>query len=713
MLASPPPGDVLSPRRRDLLLLFALAIALRLSVAFLASRDPIADVPMLDAEYMVNWAQRIARGDVWGSPEGTAYFRTPLYAWFLAIAFLLPGPDLLVARLLQALLGAMSVVLLADLAHRRFGRRAAWAAGLLAATAWPLLLYDREFLMVTLMVFFGAALLRVWDAASPTSRAFRWLAIGLLLGLGGATRPNFLAVAPVFLALAALSFGPSGRLRRASLIAAGALVVLAPIAVRNRLVSGEWILLSTQGGLNLWIGNNPQADGMSATLPGFSSWHPEDVAVYVARERGAPTGAREEDAYFTGRTLDYVRRSPIHALAGFARKAYLFIQGYEIRNNRDLYLYRARDPVLRLPWPDFGWIGPLSLLGLVVTRRRARELASLWGYAAAMALGVIVFFVCTRYRMAAWPALVVYAGAGVAALTERSVGRGTLSARWALLVALVALTRIDFLAIRHPDPAPAHLQWGNTWARVGRDADAEKEYRDALRMSPDLPEAHDHLGALLLRQGRTAEAIPELQVGAAAMPFDFRVRRSLAEAFEAIGRIDDALAVRREALDLSGGAPEDELALATTLGMAGRYAEAYRLFRDLEPALGSDPLFLLNAGQTALVVGEDAPGLAWLSRATQSEATREEAWAAIATWHLSHGNTGDAQRVLDEGLQHVPDSLALLKLRAYACFHAGDLAGAIRDLQRVVGLDPSDVESQQRLASLRAEPQAASPESRR
>src|SRR5262245_2230735 len=194
---------------------------------------------MLDAEYVVDWAHDMVRGDVWGSPEHTAYFRTPLYAWFLALAFLLPGPDLTIARILQALLGALAAVMVADLARRRFGRVAGWATGALAAVSWPLVLYDREFLMVTLVIFFGAALLRVWDGASPTSRPGRWLAIGLLLGLGAATRPNFLAVAPVLLVLAATSFGSRGRWRRPAWIAAATVVVLAPIAIRNRVVCGE------------------------------------------------------------------------------------------------------------------------------------------------------------------------------------------------------------------------------------------------------------------------------------------------------------------------------------------------------------------------------------------------------------------------------------------------------------------------------------------
>jgi len=50
-------------------------------------------------------------------------------------------------------------------------------------------------------------------------------------------------------------------LLRAAMLVAGLLVALGPVAVRNRVVSGEWILVSSHGGLNFYIGNNADADG--------------------------------------------------------------------------------------------------------------------------------------------------------------------------------------------------------------------------------------------------------------------------------------------------------------------------------------------------------------------------------------------------------------------------------------------------------------------
>jgi 4-amino-4-deoxy-L-arabinose transferase-like glycosyltransferase len=110
-------------------------LGLRVALIWTTRDDPIFAVPMLDAEYAVEWARSVRAGDVFGSPEGTAYFRTPLYAWLLALAALLPGDDLAGARLLQAGLGATAAALLASIAGRRFGRAA--PASSRAGWRWP------------------------------------------------------------------------------------------------------------------------------------------------------------------------------------------------------------------------------------------------------------------------------------------------------------------------------------------------------------------------------------------------------------------------------------------------------------------------------------------------------------------------------------------------------------------------------------------------
>jgi tetratricopeptide (TPR) repeat protein len=337
------------------------------------------------------------------------------------------------------------------------------------------------------------------------------------------------------------------------------------------------------------------------------------------------------------------------------------------------------------------------------TRRRSRDLADWYGYAAAAAAGVIVFFVCARYRLIAWPGLLPFAGAGIAALLDRSAGAAALGARAALLAALVIGARLDPVGVRSPDESQPHFQYANVYARVGDDAAAEREYRAALAVAPGFGEARYHLGALLLQQGRLREALPELQAAAAAMPESFRVRRSLAEALEVIGRAEEALAVRREAARLSAGQPDDRLALANALGRVGRFEEAWTLYRELLAGpRADDPFVLLNAGQTALALGLAEQGTELLQAAARDAGTAAAALEALARFELSQRRPKEAQRALSEAILHSPDDADLHRLRALARYADGDLSGAIRDLEDVVRLDPADEESRRRLEDFRA-----------
>ena len=655
---------------------------------------------MLDAEYAVDWAREIRAGDFWGSPEGTAYFRTPLYAWFLAAAFSMPGDDLLGARLLQALLASLAGVLLADVSARRFGRTAAWSTGILTATAWPLLLFGRELLIVSVAFFLVAWLLWLVDRSRPGDPPWRWLLLGVVTGLGALARPNLLALLPVVVGVAFLA-GPARRLLRTALVLAGCALIVLPIGARNQRVSGDFVLLSYQGGLNLWIGNNPEADGLSAVLPGFSSWRNEDVEAHLRRETGRPVGPREQDAYFRKLALDFFRTSPGAAIGGLLRKTYFFLQGYEIRNNRDLYFQRDRIRWMGFPLPDFGWIVPLALVGWWAHRRRWRELLPHVAFAALVGATVVLFFVCSRYRIPAWPPLLVLAGAGVASVLEPSPLRARIL-HLVAIVALAVLARVDFLDVREPDPSQPHFQVGNVYARIGDHAEAEREYRTALSLSPGFAEARYHLGALFLLQGRVPEAISELRAAAAGLPRSFRARRSLAEALERAGATGEAVAVRREAVELSGGHPEDRLALATALAADGRTGEAIALFDELESAgLADDPYFQLNAGQAALDVGQVERGTELLRRASEDPRTRVDAIYSLGRYLLSVNRVPAALDWLDRGIARAPGEAGLHRLRAFARHTAGDREGAIADLEAVTRLDPADRDSRRRLEELR------------
>jgi tetratricopeptide (TPR) repeat protein len=330
-------------------------------------------------------------------------------------------------------------------------------------------------------------------------------------------------------------------------------------------------------------------------------------------------------------------------------------------------------------------------------------MVNLYGSALALAIGVIVFFVCARYRLLAWPPLLVLAGAGVSGIWGRGIPGSSRALRIGLFITLAVLGRIDFLDIRRPDSSQPHFQYGNVYARAGQLEDAEAEYRAALSIAPAFAEARYHLGALLLQEGRIAEALPELKQAAQALPLSFRVRRSLAEALEHAGASEEALAVRQEVATLSAGDPKDRLALANTLGRLGRYRDAWEIYAELESSsLADDPYFLLNAGQTTLALKKlEGKGIEFLTRAARHEETRELAWELMAQYYLSLRRAEAALPILSQALLVATENANLYRYRAVARYATGDATGAAEDLEKVLELAPGDEESKRRLDEIR------------
>ena len=101
-------------------------------------------------------------------------------------------------------------------------------------------------------------------AVSDRPRPRRWLAAGLVLGLGALAVASMLLLAPVAL----WWLRRTSRTWRAPLLfLLGCTLAIAPVTLRNGLVSGDWVLISRDAGLNFYIGNNPQYERTTAIHP--------------------------------------------------------------------------------------------------------------------------------------------------------------------------------------------------------------------------------------------------------------------------------------------------------------------------------------------------------------------------------------------------------------------------------------------------------------
>lgn len=665
-------GGFAERRWRPLLVsLLLLGAAVRLGVHLdLAAADPTFLLPQMDGRVYLDQARAIAVGEGIGARP---YFLNPLYPYLLApLARLGEARMLDGILLLQGLLGLATVWLVAATGRRVAGAGAGVLAGLLAAL-WPVLLwYEEKPMVVAVAVFLNAALLHVLVRFAGRPRARTAFAAGILLGLGLLARPNLLVflvlLVPFLAALAPVGGRARFLLSRGGALVLGVLLCVAPVTIRNAVVGGDFVVLTTGAGPNLWQANGPAAIRTGWMISDELRGHPvgmeRDAKAVAEREAGRALAPSEVSAWWTRRTLSYAAAHPGATVVHLLRKAYGFFRALEEPSSYH-YAAETRETAFlgRIPL-TFGLLSPLAAAGAILALRRnprARAPAILF---LSYLVALVIVHPYSHHRAPVLPAAFVLAATAVAGLVSlaRRSRRAFAVAIAALLLATVGAhaTTIAHAAGASPLSEEAFFRAHETAYRVnhgialldlGREDPAEAELLRARDLSPDSPQPWRALAEVARRRGEPATEALRLREAVARDPEDGAALARLADLALRAGDRDRAL--RRAEQARRAGRPD---AMADVV--LGRLRLA-----------GGDAAGALESFERAAAGGIDAPELL----AEQSEALRRL------------GRSEEALRRAEEGLRRSPDSAPLLLERAWGRATASppDLDGARADVRRV------------------------------
>ncbi|MCH9025210.1 MAG: glycosyltransferase family 39 protein, partial [candidate division Zixibacteria bacterium] len=260
--------DFLAKNRWPLIIALA-AIVVRVFYLVELSNQPGFSVPMVDEKWHWLWAQEILEKSFWG--EGS-YFRGPLYPYLLAFFYFITDASIFWAKFLQILICGLTATFIFKIGRRLFNETVGVISGFAYVFYGTLVFYEAMFLIPVLFLFFlvwgMCRLIENQDSSSLKS----WAITGLIFGLAAITRPNIIIVVP-FLALWLFfrhrkpSLDWKISIRPALVMVAGLFLAIAPVTIRNYAVTGDLILISSQGGINLYLGNNEAADGLTMIMP--------------------------------------------------------------------------------------------------------------------------------------------------------------------------------------------------------------------------------------------------------------------------------------------------------------------------------------------------------------------------------------------------------------------------------------------------------------
>lgn len=470
------------------LLLFLVPFGVRAIVHLELSDDPFYAHLFVDARIYHEIARILAEGS---QAMSGPHWQPPFYPRFLSWIYGLWGPTPEAARWVQIVLGSFTAVLVWILAARVVSTRVGWVAWAILALAGPCVYFDLQLLPASLATFLLVAVLLGLLVGLPRDSSFdgRTALVagcaGVGGGLGALTVGNLLLLLPWGVAwivlgrprtslptrgtvrrLEGFRRAPGAHLRSARhALALGAVfgaAFLAPLitnTIENHRVSGELIPISYNGGINFWIGNNPDYAATVAIRPG-REWQ----ALTAEPLRAGVTGFRAQSDYFVRKSLDWAGSSPGAALSLVFHKLRLFLRGDEIPRNQEIYPFRASSHLLAtllwiqglafptglvLPLAGAGavlavagsWSGPGGSVGpgrripragsgrsgptSADSRPDRAALSWLACFVVLYALSVVAFFATARYRVPLYPALAIFAAVGVERiLRARLAGRG-------------------------------------------------------------------------------------------------------------------------------------------------------------------------------------------------------------------------------------------------------------------------------------------------
>jgi tetratricopeptide (TPR) repeat protein len=574
----------------------ALAIVCALGIAIASAivaqsiaRNPLARVPVNDAQVYWQWAGEIASGKLVGT---TPYLSAPLYPYVVAAVRVLGG-GLGAVYALQVVLHAATALLLYRIGASRFSR----TSGLVAAALYFLLAdpayYTARVLNCTLQAFVVAAL---WERALvlivlPRPRTA--LVVGLLVGVNVLANPTMLVSIPIF---AAWTWWLAGRgsngTKLAAIVAAASLATVAPATMHNWLACGELIPVSAQAGVTFYHGNAPGADGTYHPIAGISSDRIRqnlDARDMVKAETDGTWKATSKAFFDKG--LAYWRAEPGRALALAARKIYWFVAG---RNYGDIYVPELEiedgsASLVRLaPVPVAWWTIPTLALLVLSFRELRRNAPEIVLFVLPLAT-VALFWYSPRYRFPAIPVMCVLGAELLVELASTTVSlrrKLALAAALALGIALGFVNRANGFDRADDYRGQYEQVLGSVLVQQGRFEEAEAHFRRALELGR--PDARASLGDVLRRLHRDDEALELLREGARAPSADAYAHRSLAVALA--GRHDFA-AARAEfeaALKLDPNDWESLSGLGNVFVQSGRPQDAIAQY---EAALRLYPAF--------------------------------------------------------------------------------------------------------------------------
>ncbi|NIM19210.1 MAG: tetratricopeptide repeat protein [Candidatus Latescibacteria bacterium] len=651
---------------RWLYALFGFTFLLKF-VYVLQSADSIqVTVPILDEKYYDLTAQEIASGRI---VQKDAFFMGPLYAYFLGVVYGVVDRNIMFARIIQIFGGSITVVLTYLLGKKVFRPSVSLLAAVVLALYGAATFFEGQLLMMWMGTLLNMTLLYVLIGKGEEDGIKRFALAGFLLGLSALARANILIFYPVVIVWIILA-GVRRRLPALLVFTGTAAATILPATLHNYVASVDFVPMTSNGGVNFYIGNSERATGIFYPPEGVDFGTDPTTRIYIERLLGKDLKPSELSRYWFDKAFRFIRSDPVKELKLLLRKTALFVNGYEIPQIESFDLSRTKFGTLRILFVNLWVLMSLGVVGMIYAIRRWKKYFLLYGYIISFAFSIILFFVTARYRVQVAPVLSLFAAFAILEVLPRSF-RSLRNAfpPVALLIAVLLLTQPSIFALAKDEVLwREHIHQARRLSEVGKHGAALEEINQAVELFPDHPDSYMHRAVIYKSGGKIFQAIENYEKALKLEPNQPSVHYDLAQGLREVRLYEEAIKEYSKAIEL------DSLMI-----------EAYN-----------------NLGVTYREIGQFERAAEYFQMVIRMDPNYVKAYSNLGASLAESGQVEKAITVLKKAIEVNPDYANTYKNLARVYVQAQKLKEAAEYLDRYLSMNPGDQQAQNALEKLRA-----------
>jgi len=507
-----------------------------------------------DASTYRLWASKIAAGS---SYLGPAFPMGPLYPYFLALCLNL-GSGFYSALFLQVIFGTIAAFNIYAITKRIFDKKAGLIAAFMAAIYGPFVFYDGLLLSESLqLVLMSFALLLIIPAKGKKNKIIIYFISGILIGLTALGRGTIL-IFPLFAAIywfcrfiTEKRKKNSRYLKQAAMILIGTLCGILPATIHN-ISNGEFVPISSNFGINFYIGNNPDATGSYNEPRGLNLSSDFTGRQIAEKESGRKLKSAEVSEFWFDRAFDFIKNDPVEFTAGLFKKAWLYFWYFDIPQAESIQIHHRFSPAFWILPRGYWFVLIPGLIGIVLSARNEPKWLLIMLLMSSVA-GVMIFFVIGRFKLVGSIALLIFSGGGIHRIYQsfKEENRPVIVKAAIILLCSLFLLFLPRSIDRKSKVASAYDNVGISYFFKNEPDKAIKWYRQALDVQPSHSGALNNIGGYFYTKQKPDSAIYYFHRSISSDSTDDKPYQNLGRTFLNMGQVDSAYYYYQKAKSLS------------------------------------------------------------------------------------------------------------------------------------------------------------------